>query len=318
MLVLRILVALLLLVALIAAATLWRVNARRTAAAASHPPEGQFVEVDGHPVHYVQRGTGPDVVLIHGASGNTRDMTFSLLDRLAERYRVTAFDRPGLGYTPRLAASGVTVAQQADLLAGAAATLGIDRPVVVGQSFGGAVAMAWAVNHADRAAAVVSISGATYPWPGTLDRLYAAVALPVIGPVLAHLIAAWTPMSYVEAQVDGVFTPQSAPEGYADYIGLGLIMRPASFRANAQQRTDLREELRALTPAYRDLPMPVEAIHGTADDIVGLEIHSEALANDAPEGHLTRLEGIGHMPHHVAQDAVVAAIDRAAQRAGLR
>ena len=64
-----------------------------------YPPEGQILDVGGVPVHAVVRGTGPDVVLIHGASGNTRDFTFDLVDRLADTYRVIVMDRPGLGYT---------------------------------------------------------------------------------------------------------------------------------------------------------------------------------------------------------------------------
>lgn len=314
---LRILAALVLIVAVVAVATWWRASARKAAAEAAYPPEGQFVAVEGHPVHYVQKGAGPDVVLIHGASGNTRDMTFSFMDRLTDRYRVTVFDRPGHGYTPRLALSGVTVADQADLLLGAAEQLGVTRPVVVGQSFGGAVAMAWAVRHPEQTAAVVSIAGATHPWEGALDRLYATVAAPWIGRPLAWLISAWVPMGYVESQVEGVFTPQTEPEGYAQQIGLGLIMRPENLLANAHQRTDLREELRVMRHEYPNLMMPIEILHGTADDIVGLEVHAEKLAQEAPDAHLTTLPGIGHMPHHVAPGAVEAAIDRAAAKAGL-
>lgn len=317
-LVLRLLAALVLVALVIAALTLWRASARRAAAEAAHPPEGAFVEVAGHPVHYVQMGDGPDVVLIHGASGNTRDMTHSLAPRLAARYRVTIFDRPGMGYTPRLGPEGVSITDQAALLSGAAAALGVDRAVVAGQSFGGAVAMAWAVEHPDRAGAIVSIAGATHPWPGALDRLYVALSRPVIGPAMAHLIAAWVPRGYVRGQVAGVFAPQDPPRGYADAIGLGLVTRPATLRANAQQRTDLRPELRALSARYGQVDLPIEIVHGTADDTVGLSIHAEALERDAPGARLTRLPGIGHMPHHVAQDAVVAAIDRAAERAGLR
>jgi len=315
---LRILATLVLIVAVLAVATWWRASARKAAAEAAYPPEGQFTEVDGHPVHYVQRGQGPDVVLIHGASGNTRDMTFDFADRLAERYRVTVFDRPGHGYTPRLALSGVTVADQADLLRGAAGQLGVTRPIVVGQSFGGAVAMAWAVHHPEQTAAVISIAGATHPWEGELDRLYATVAAPWIGRPLAWLISAWVPMGYVEGQVEGVFTPQPEPEGYAEAIGLGLIVRPGNILANAHQRTDLREELREMRRAYPNLMMPIEILHGTSDDIVGLSVHAEKLAAEAPDARLTTLPGIGHMPHHVAPEAVIAAIDRAAAKAGLR
>ncbi|GGE26865.1 hydrolase or acyltransferase (alpha/beta hydrolase) [Primorskyibacter flagellatus] len=299
-------------------ATGWLALNRQAAGMAAYPPEGQFVQVGGHDVHYVQRGTGPDLVLIHGASGNTRDFTFSLVDRLTDRYRVTVFDRPGLGYTPRLAPRDVTLAQQADLLVGAARALGVENPVVLGQSFGGAVAMTWAVEHPDYVAAVVDVSGATYPWPGELNRLYATMARPVIGPALAWMIGAWVSDRYIERSIEGVFAPQNAPSGYADDIGAPLVIRPHSLMANAQQRTDLREELRALSPRYPALTLPIEIVHGTADDTVSLQIHSEALARDVASAHLTPLPGIGHMPHHVAQDEVIAAIDRAAQRAGLR
>ncbi len=315
---LRIGVALLLVVAVLAAATLWRVAQRRAAAERTHPPQGEFIEVKGHPVHYVQRGEGPDVVLIHGASGNTRDMTSSLVGPLSDRYRVTVFDRPGLGHTPALKPGGVTLSEQTALLVSAARALGITRPIVAGQSFGGALALNWAVHHPGDIAAAVSIAGATHPWPGELDRLYATLARPVIGPVLAHLIAGWVPRDYVRGQVREVFAPQDAPDGYVDEIGIGLILRPASIRANAQQRTDLRADLRAQARHYPDLSLPIEIVHGTADDTVGLDIHARALAEDAKGADLTTLDGVGHMPHHVATGEVVDAIDRAARRAGLR
>jgi pimeloyl-ACP methyl ester carboxylesterase len=312
---LKAMITVLLVLALGAGAVVWRVNVKRSALMERFPPEGQFVSVDGHPVHYVQRGNGPDLVLVHGASGNTRDFTFSLVDQLTDRFRVTVFDRPGLGHTPRLAPSGVTLNDQATLLAGAAEALGIERPILAGQSFGGAVVMAWAVARPGDVAAVVNIAGATYPWPGELDQLYARLAKPGIGHVMSYLAGAFLSDGYVQSQVAGAFAPQPEPQGYGDYIGASMVLRPESLRANAQQRTDLREHLRALSPRYSDLTMPIEIVHGDADDTVGLHIHSEPMARDVASARLTVLPGIGHMPHHVAEDQVVAAIDRAAARA---
>ncbi|SEI93282.1 Pimeloyl-ACP methyl ester carboxylesterase [Pseudooceanicola nitratireducens] len=304
------------LLALLALVTLWRVRIRSRRAEADFPPEGLFLHFGENRVHYVQKGKGPDLVLIHGASGNTRDFTFALMDALSDRYRVTIFDRPGLGHSPRLARRGVTLRDQADLLAEAAQRLGVKDPILLGQSFGGAVAMAWAVHHPS-VAAVVNVSGATYPWPGALDRLYATLSRPVIGPVLAHVIGAWVSDDYIEDAIEGVFAPQSAPFGYAGHIGAPLVARPHSLMANAQQRTDLRAHLEDLSPAYAGLTLPIEIVHGDADDTVSLTIHSEAMARDVPGAVLTRLPGVGHMPHHVSQDHVIAAIDRAAARAGL-
>ena len=76
--------------------------------------------------------------------------------------------------------------------------------------------------------------------------------------------------------------------------------------------------LGTLTPLAPLVRAPWLFVHGTADDTVGLTLHSEKLVQQIPAATLTRLDGIGHMPHQVAQEDVIAAIDRAAARAGLR
>jgi len=311
--------ALLTLAFLAIAVTLWRVEQRKSMAEKNFPPEGDFVYVDGHPVHYVDRGdkAAPAVVLIHGASGNTRDFTFDLVDRLTQRYRVIVFDRPGLGHTPPLAQNGVTLAQQAALLSAAANQIGVQNPIVVGQSFGGAVTMSWAVHHPDNIAAAVSIAGATYPWEGNLSRFYARLADPWKGPVMARLISAWASEQYVAASIAGIFAPQPAPKDYAAYVGVPLVLRPSSLLANAQQRHELRPELQALAPHYKDLTLPVEIVHGDADTTVGVHVHSTRMVEDIPGANLVVLDGIGHMPHHTNPEEIVEAIDRAASRAGL-
>ena len=78
------------------------------------------------------RGEGPDLVLIHGASGSTRDYTHTLVAQLESDYRVIVLDRPGFGYTPRLHKDGESLEEQAALLSAAAAELGADRPYRVG------------------------------------------------------------------------------------------------------------------------------------------------------------------------------------------
>jgi pimeloyl-ACP methyl ester carboxylesterase len=143
----------LLAVALLAAGCGWveeRGERREAAAERAFPPEGQFVEVSGgRRVHAVVRGHGPDLVLLHGASGNTRDFTFSFVDRVSDRYRVIVFDRPGHGYTDRAdpASYADSPAAQAAMLHEAAMALGAPRPIVLGHSYGGAVAMAWGLDH---------------------------------------------------------------------------------------------------------------------------------------------------------------------------
>lgn len=301
-----------------AAFTLWTARRHETRAVAAFPPEGQFVTVDGTRVHAVVMGSGPDLVLIHGASGSTRDMTFALAPRLAAHYRVIVFDRPGLGYTDRIGTRGATITEQAALLQSAAATLGASRPIVLGHSYGGAVALAWAVTRPDTLAALVSVAGAAKPWNAPLPPLYRLLSHPVLGPLAAPVLTAFIPDSYVENSVAEIFAPQVPPEGYLAQVGAPLTLRRASLRENALQRANLLAEIDTLHTRYGEITIPVEIVHGTADTTVGLSIHARPLADQVPSAHLATLDGIGHMPHHAAPEAVIAAIHRARDRAGLR
>ena len=307
----------------VVAAIIWTVTLLRAAshearAEATHPPQGQILDVNGHRVHAQVMGSGPDIVLIHGASGNLRDMTLSLAPKLAERYRVISFDRPGLGYTDGIDETGASLAQQAELLSSAAQILNAEKPIVVGHSYGGAVALAWAVHHPDRLSALVPLAAASNPWDTPLDPLYRVTSHPIGSALVVPLITAFVPDRVVENALASTFLPQSPPDGYQDHFGPGLTLRRGSMRANATQRANLLDEIKTQVPLYAEIAVPTEIIHGTADTTVSLHIHSEKLVEQIPDATLTRLDGIGHMPHHSAETDVVAAIDRAANRAGLR
>jgi pimeloyl-ACP methyl ester carboxylesterase len=294
-----------------------RARLHEARAEAAFPPQGQFVQVNGHRVHALTMGEGPDLILIHGASGNIRDMTHSLAPRLAKRYRVTVFDRPGLGYTDRINTTGATIRQQADLLSSAARQLGVEAPIVMGHSYGGAVALAWAVHDPQYISALVPLASPSHPWTSPLSTYYKVLSSPILGPLVIPLLTAFVRDERVEREVASIFDPNAVPDGYIHHIGAGLTLRRDTLRANALQRANLLAEIEELHRLYHRIQVPVEIVHGTADTIVGLSIHADPLQANVPSADLTRLTRIGHMPHHVAQDAVVAAIDRAARRAGL-
>ncbi|MGI1663302.1 alpha/beta fold hydrolase [Palleronia sp. KMU-117] len=293
-------------------------------AEARFPPIGRIVEVDGRPVHVLVEGQGPDLVIIHGAGGNLRDYTFDFVDRVKDRYRVIVFDRPGHGFTaqtdPAYEAAFTRLAEgpeeQAAFLAKAAAQIGVRDPIVMGQSFGGAVALAWALNHDP--AAVVVVSGVSHPWPGGLGPSYVIGGSAIGGAAVVPVVAAFPPNGSVDAILARIFAPQAVPEGYADHFGVPLSLRRSTLRANTRQVNTLRPHIVRMSERYPTLDLPVEIVHGTEDQIVPLAIHSEPLAERVPGANLLRLEGVGHMPHHADPKAVIAAIDRAAARAGLR
>ncbi|MDT8855984.1 alpha/beta hydrolase [Paracoccaceae bacterium Fryx2] len=290
-----------------------RADARETAAEARFPPEGRLIAVPGGNVHAVTRGAGRDLVLIHGASGNTRDFTLRLVDLLETDFRVTVFDRPGLGWSDDLGTPGISPLVQADALRAAAETLGLHRPIVLGHSYGGAVAMAWALRDPETAGLVI-VSGATMPWPGGLGPWYAISASRLGGATVVPLISAFASEAQAEAAVASVFAPQIPPPGYAEGIGIGLTLRRDSIRVNSRQVSGLKPHLERMLPNYPRLTLPVELVHGDADTVVPVRVHAEPLSRLLPDATLTVLPGVGHMPHHTNPEVVVAAIRRAAAR----
>lgn len=295
-----------------------RATAREVAAEAAYPPTGQIIEVDGKRIHAHVQGSGPDLVLIHGASGNTRDFTFALVDRLAADYRVIAFDRPGLGWSDSLGPDGISPMMQAALLQKAADRLGVRRPVVLGHSYGGAVAMAWGLTDTPDVAALVVISGATMPWPGGLGAYYAVTGSRIGAATVIPAITAFAGESQTQGIIAAIFAPDAPPPGYADYVGVGLTMRRSTLRDNAFQVTRLRPHVLRMAESYPRLTLPVELLHGTADTVVPADIHALPLSELLPDGNLVLIDGAGHMPHHTHPEAVIDAVHRAATRAGLR
>jgi pimeloyl-ACP methyl ester carboxylesterase len=294
----------------LAGVTHWRASAREAAAETDFPPSGQFVTVDGLRLHYEIAGQGPDLVLIHGASGSLRDLTFSLRDRLTDRYRVIAVDRPGLGHSDPL--PDTRLAAQARFIKAGVAQLGVTEPIVLGQSYGGAVALAWALEGGPKA--LVLVGSPSMPWPGKLDLWYRVTATPVGRALAVPLASAYVPESYVRSATAAVFAPDPVPPGYDAFLGSPLTLRRTTLATNVAQVNTLRAELVTMEPRYPTLTLPVELVHGTDDTIVPLHIHSDPLSRLLPNARLTVIDGAGHMPHHAHADTVNTAIDRAALR----
>ncbi|ARE38266.1 esterase [Rhodovulum sp. P5] len=283
-----------------------------------YPPTGPLLDIDGIQVHAHQEGNGPDVILLHGAGGNTRDFTFDLLGRLTSAFRVTAFDRPGLGHTDPLHPNGESPAEQANVLEAAARELGLGPAVLVGHSFGGCVALAWGLDFPDRAAAIVSLAGAALPWEGGLGPWYELAASDFGGAFIVPMISAFAPRFLAHQTIERIFDPDPVPEGYTDHVGIELSLRPDTIRSNTRQVNGLKPHIREMAARYGELHMPIEIVHGTADEIVPIDVHARPFVDLVPTAHLTELEGLGHMPHHVRPDIAVSAIHRAAERAGMR
>ena len=287
-----------------------RAGTREARAEADYPPSGQFAEVDGLRLHHEVAGEGPDLVMIHGASGSLRDLNFRLRDRLARDFRVILVDRPGLGHSDAIDAPGLR--PQVDFLRRGLAPLGLANPILLGQSYGGAVALNWALQGGVKA--LVLVGAPSLPWPGKLDPWYRLTATRIGQRVAIPLASAFVPASYVARTTAAIFAPDPVPEGYAAHIGADLYLRRKTLAVNTGQVNALRDELVAMEPHYPTLSLPVELIHGSEDRIVPLDVHSGPLSRRLPDARLTVIPGAGHMPHHAHMQTVIDAVHRAALR----
>jgi pimeloyl-ACP methyl ester carboxylesterase len=278
----------------------------------AHPPRGRFIDIGGLRQHIVELGadtTAPPIVLIHGAGCNLEDMRLALGERLALRRRVILFDRAGMGFSAREGRGGSSPAYQAAMLRDLLDRLGVDRAIVVGHSWGGALAVTFALDHPTRVAGLVLLAPPLYPLFRNMTWLYAVFATPVAGWLYAHTLALPLGLPFIGMAMGSAFLPQPPPRGYIKRTAALLLLRPATFLANARDVADLKTNLAPQMNRYSALAVPTVIMTGSRDMVVPPRSHALAFATAVPAAKLVMLPGIGHMLHHIARDRVIAEIE---------
>src|SRR5687768_12213642 len=140
----------------------------------------RFIEVSGVRLAYADIGKGAPVFLIHGALTGLDDLLLALGDRLPDQVRLIAVDRPGYGGSEG-GWETASIWTQAALLRGLAQALDAVRPVLVGHSLGGSVAMAWALQAPETVKGVVALAPLAFPEARLEHLLFGPRAAPLVG-----------------------------------------------------------------------------------------------------------------------------------------
>ena len=292
-----------------AATALW-VEMRARRAKRENPARGQFIEIDGVRLHYVERGTGSPVVLIHGNAVSLEDFEASgLLDRLAVNHRVIAIDRPGFGHSNRPRDRMWTPTAQAKVLREALQRLGIGQATLVGHSMGAMVAVALALDHPEYVSRLVLLSGYYYPSMRIDALMMTPVALPVLGDAMRHTVTAVLSRASLKGAVKGMFAPNDIPENFFDVMSREMMLRPVQLRANAEDAAFMIPEAAASAKRYGELRMPLAIFSGEDDAIVDPQDHSARLHRDVEHSELFLVPRSGHMLHYSVPAQIVEAID---------
>lgn len=299
--------------AALAAAAVYNTH-RAHKAEREHPPGGRFVTVDGVRLHYFEKGEGPPVLLIHGNAVVAEDFLISgVFDRLAERHRVIAIDRPGYGYSERPHGTVWTAARQAGLLWRACRQLGVAHPVIAGHSWGTLVALEMALSRPGDVAGLVLLAGYHAATVRYDVPLAAAPAIPIVGGVLRYTVSPLAGTALLPLDFKAVFAPRPVPEHFRRHFPRGLLVRPWQIRAEAQDAALMIPAALALRDRLGGLDLPVAIMAGTGDRIVDAESHSVWLHHRLPRSDLQLIPGAGHMIHYAVPGRVTETIARLAE-----
>lgn len=286
----------------------WVANRARRAEE-DQPPQGVFLDVDGVRVHYLDRGRGVPIVLLHGNAVRLQDFVASgLVDRLAEHYRVVAFDRPGFGYSERPRDRLWTPGAQAALLHKALAQLGLEQPTVIGHSWGTLVALELALRENAAVQRLILVSGYYFPTARLDVALAAPPAIPVLGDLMRYTVSAVFARLLLGRTVKAMFAPQPVPPDFLPILVREMLVRPAQIRANAEDAAFMIPAATGLSKRYRELTVPVTIFAGEADKIVKPDTHARRLHAELSNSELHILPGLGHMLHYAIPEQLVAAV----------
>ena len=272
-----------------------------------NPPEGRFIDIENLKIHYVEKGKGIPLVLLHGVSSTLSDFKNSpIFEELAKKARVIIPDRPGYGYSER-PLKKISPADQAYILEKFLIKIRAKHPIIVGFSWSGSIATAHALKFPKSASGLVFINGATYPWPTPVDWIHKTGVKPFLGWFFANFLFSPIGTLFQEKNIKEVFWPSSPPESYKD-IPIELIFRPKQFYANAEDMVVLNPFLAKQSRKYSKIDLPVSIIASEDDLIVSPKIHSIPLHKAVSNSKLITISDAGHPLHHTHPKEVIKVI----------
>lgn len=272
----------------------WSAYAARKAEALA-PADGQFIDVPGARLHYVDLGPrdAPVLVMVHGLMGQLRNFSHSLAERLTGDYRVILVDRPGWGHS---AVHGARpgILQQAAVVAALIEALALDRPLVVGHSLGGAVALALGFDRPELVRGLALIAPLSQPVKRAPKPFLGLLAPPPLRFAAAWLLAVPAGAVSRATTARAVFAPDPVPDDFATRGGGALALRPKSYMAGSFEILNVRGEMRTLRERYGEMQVPVAILFGRDDRVLDPQLNGEQTVGEIPGATLTLVEG-GHM-----------------------
>ncbi|HEX3271423.1 MAG TPA: alpha/beta hydrolase [Ktedonobacterales bacterium] len=239
-------------------------------------------------IAYERTGKGPALLLLHGGASDHREWRRQI-DALSDEFTVVAWDAPGCGQSsdpPEI----FRLPDYADCLAGFIAALGLERPHVLGLSFGGGLALELYRRHPTLPRSLI-LASAYAGWAGFLP---AEVVEQRLRQVLSE--AALPADQWVSGWLPGLLSANAPAGATEELIAIISSAHPAGMRVMARSfaEADLRDVLEYIA-------VPTLVLYGSADQRVPLSV-AEGLHASIPGSRLVVMPGVGHQSNMDAPD----------------
>lgn len=269
-------------------------------------PTGSFVQVGKLRIHYLERpGSGTPVLLLHGLPGTADD--FDAVTPLLAGHRTVAIDRPGWGYS---SGGYVSFDRQLEAIHALIAKLHLGRPVIVGHSYGGTIALGFAERYPNEVRGLVLVDAAAAgTHPDGFERLQAHLVKLMQAPVIRQITNATFGQLLLTVsahQGDGeAFDPQSVANAHEHRL-LAINFTHGNLEALAGERLAAGDVVNGIDRRLATIATPAVVIQGEKDQLVH-PVYGRRLARDLPQARLVLVSG-GHMAPYTHPDIVAAAV----------
>jgi pimeloyl-ACP methyl ester carboxylesterase len=275
-----------------------------------------FVNVDDTRLHYVESGSGRTVVLIHGNAGDVQDFDFGTLDLLAHNFHVIAFDLPGHGLSKMPDNAKGTIQEQAVTLHQALTALGIKAPILVGHSWGGAIALAYALFYPHDISALVLLAPVAYSGNPHDVPVGFLLRMPLLSDICLALFKPILGRRLLKKSLKEAFAPDPVPEEYLKTVAAVWLDRK-HLKAFIKNDATIDSSLQELSPRYHKIHVRVIIVIGDSDQAVSPQQNAYDLHRVIANSELLVIPRAGHQIPQKHPEAILRAVGRAAVDAPL-
>ena len=261
----------------------------------SIPKFGKTTVLQDAEIHWYEAGQGRPIIMLHGLAGNLRNFTYALTEKLDRDYRVIAIDRAGCGWSKRSKSEIATLQEQARIISEFIEQEQIEKPLIVGHSLGGAIALALALEYKNQIAGLALICPVTQPVDKVPDIFrFLNISSPFLRFFVAHTFSSFIGILTRKNTFEIAFAPEPISENFSIRGGGDLALSSKAFIKTSEDLVFALSSASLLVGREQELDVPTKILFGEEDKIIDAKLHGEKFAK-LSGANIKILSGKGHM-----------------------